>query len=279
MAHWRDSLLLKVANVLSYILFLGSNGYGALGPQSGKWSAGGARETFITPESWFFGAWGLVHLLLLGFIVYQFHPSGYHPAVEGVGWRFSLLAVLNALYAQLSSNGSGKDKDARISAILAFVVMLVIAATVSTVFHQLKTSHKAKNALDTVVVHLPFSIWHGLSVVLAVVAGFAAFGPDAHSHKPGVLSDIAVIIGLVFLEGTAAGYALYGEGDVASGLVVALALLAIFQHQTIGTADRIIHYGALIAFLLSLLAVLRSGVAAIQGRRSAAAEERAPLLG
>lgn len=133
--------------------------------------------------------------------------------------------------------------------------------------------------LDNVLIHLPFSLWHGLSVVLAIVAGFAAFGPDASTHKPGVLSDILVVFALVFLEGTAAGYALYGEGDIASGGVISLALLAIFQHQTPGKANKVIHYAALVAFLLSLIAVMRSLFAVIKGRRSAGEAERAPLLG
>lgn len=139
---------------------------------------------------------------------------------------------------------------------------------------------RPRSALDTLVIHLPFSLWHGLSVVLAVIAGFAAFGKDAHSHKPGIFSDITVFIALLFLEGTAAGYALYGEGDIASGAVISLALLAIFQHQTPGHADRFIHWSALAFFLLSLLAVLRSFVAVVQGRRSAGGDgENAPLLG
>lgn len=146
MAHWKDSLPLKVANLLSYLLFLGANGYGALGPSSSKW-ASGAQETFVTPEKWLFSIWGLIHLLLLGFVIYQFHPAGYHPTVEGVGWRFPILAILNSIYASLSSMGTshGHHADGRVWAILAFVVMLFIAATVSTIFHQLKTGHKAKN--------------------------------------------------------------------------------------------------------------------------------------
>lgn len=135
------------------------------------------------------------------------------------------------------------------------------------------------SVLGAVLVHLPFSLWHGLSVVLAVIAGFAAFGPDAHSHKPGIVSDILFVFALVFLESTAAGYALYDEGDIASGAVISLDLLAIFQHQTVGRADKVVHYAALVAFLLSLLAVLRSLVAVIQGRSTVGDQERAPLLG
>lgn len=157
--------------------------------------------------------------------------------------------------------------------------MLFIAATVSTCFHSLKTSHQAKNILDIALIHLPFSIWHGLSVVLAVVSGFAAFGTDASKHKPGVISDICVFLALLFLESTAVGYSLYGQGDIAGGLVITWGLLSIFQHQTVGHADKIIHYSALVLFLLSLLAVLRSVVAVIRGRNSTSEGERAPLLG
>ncbi|PWN23765.1 hypothetical protein BCV69DRAFT_279684 [Microstroma glucosiphilum] len=278
MANWKDGLPLKAANVVVYLIFLSANGYGALGPNAAKWGTG-AQETFITPDSWLFGIWGLIHFLLLGFIIYQFHPAGYQPVIEGVGWRFPILALLNSVYATLSSMGSHHSKTDRIWAILAFLVMLMIAGTVSTIFHTLKTGHKSKNLLDTLVIHLPFSLWHGLSVVLAVVAGFAAFGKDAHSSKPGIVSDILVFLGLLFLEGTSAGYALYGEGDIASGAVISLALLAIFQHQTPGNANRFIHWSALVFFLLSLVAVLRSLFAIIKGRRATAEGENAPLLG
>lgn len=40
----------------------------------------------------------LIHLLLLGTLVYQFFPAGKRVIVDGVSWYLSLLGVLNAIY-------------------------------------------------------------------------------------------------------------------------------------------------------------------------------------
>lgn len=40
MPSWRDDLPLKVTNLVSYFLFLGSNGYSALGPNKGHYATG-----------------------------------------------------------------------------------------------------------------------------------------------------------------------------------------------------------------------------------------------
>lgn len=43
----------------------------------------------------------LIHLLLLGTIIYQFFDGGKQVIVDGIGWRLPLLAVLNAIYVNL----------------------------------------------------------------------------------------------------------------------------------------------------------------------------------
>jgi len=40
----------------------------------------------------------IIHLLLLGAIVYQFFDAGKRVIIDGIGWRFPLLAVLNSIY-------------------------------------------------------------------------------------------------------------------------------------------------------------------------------------
>ncbi|KAJ7350298.1 hypothetical protein DFH08DRAFT_958002 [Mycena albidolilacea] len=61
---WTDGIVLKVA----YWAFLGSNIY--------TYAAGasyyGGKETYITPALWAFLIWSLIHLLLLGTVIYQF---------------------------------------------------------------------------------------------------------------------------------------------------------------------------------------------------------------
>jgi len=43
----------------------------------------------------------LIHLLLLGTIVYQFSAEGKKVIIDEISWRFALLAVLNAVYVNL----------------------------------------------------------------------------------------------------------------------------------------------------------------------------------
>jgi len=43
----------------------------------------------------------LIHLLLLGTIFYQFTPEGKKVIIDGISWRFALLAVLNAAFVNL----------------------------------------------------------------------------------------------------------------------------------------------------------------------------------
>ena len=47
----------------------------------------------------------LIHLLLLGAIVYQFFPKGKRVIIDGISWRFALLGVLNAIYVNVWSRG------------------------------------------------------------------------------------------------------------------------------------------------------------------------------
>lgn len=43
----------------------------------------------------------LIHILLLGTIIYQFFDDGKLVIVDGISWRFPLLGLLNAIYVNL----------------------------------------------------------------------------------------------------------------------------------------------------------------------------------
>ncbi|PWZ02164.1 hypothetical protein BCV70DRAFT_198446 [Testicularia cyperi] len=270
---WNDDLLLKVANIVAYIVFTSGNVYSQLGVGNDPVR----QETYLTPERWIFGVWPFIHALFLGMIIYQFTDAGSSHIVHGIGWRFPGLCILNGIYSGLMSAQYTGHHD-RIYGILAFVVMLLIAGTVSHCYRSLKVHHSSNNLADTVFVHLPFSLYHGFVVVLLFVTGFEAFGVNAATHKAGIITKILVFLSLLFLESTAAGYVWYSEGDVAGALVISLSLLAIFQHQT---TSKFIHWSALAFFIISLIAVLRAVISIVTNRNRTALndEERAPLVG
>lgn len=113
---------MQIVNIITYLLFLGSNVYTVAAPNDIYFTG---KETYITPAPWAFLIWcvlapssvstrvfdlivhivlhfrSLIHLLLLGTVIYQFFPEGKRVIIDGVSWRLPLLGVLNAIYVNL----------------------------------------------------------------------------------------------------------------------------------------------------------------------------------
>jgi len=295
---WKDGILLKIVNVVVYFLFLGSNIYTVAGP-GGAYHYG--KETYFTPAAYAFGIWcvrfpshvrfrfrvvlilivllyaatpasrSLIHLLLLGAIVYQFFPQGKRVIIDGISWRFPLLAVLNAIYVNVWS---------RQHYIIAFIFALLVSSAVTHIYYIVRRYHASESLNDELWVHLPFSLYHGWTTVLVVLTAFEAFGVNAITHKAGIWTKVFVFLGLFFLEATSATYAFStAEGDLAGSIAIAWSLFAIFEHQR---SSAFIHWSALVFALLSLFWIAKSLYGHFTARRGGGVlhdEERAPLVG
>jgi len=255
-------------NLVVYFLFLGSNIYTVTSPGEVYLAS---KETYFTPATWAFGIWSLIHLLLLGAIIYQFFPAGKRVIVDGIGYRFPLLAFLNAVYVNLWAHQKY---------IFAFIFALLVSSTVSHIYYIIKKHHASENLNDELWVHLPFSLWHGWTTVLVILTAFEAFGVDAAAHPAGIFTKVLVFLGLLFLESTSAAYAFSSpEGDLAASLAIAWGLFAIFAHQR----DPFIHWSALAFSILSLFWIIKSTYGTFVLYRSVNVsilhdEERAPLV-
>ncbi|KAL9935877.1 hypothetical protein V8E36_005454 [Tilletia maclaganii] len=310
--HWKDSLLLKIVNIVAFLIFTTSNAYTSLAP--GEAIGGGQKVTYITPAPWIFVVWPIIHVLLLGALVYQVFPSGYSAVIETIGWRLPVLALLTSIY----SGFAAAQHSHTINAILAFITILFVAGLVSHIYRDLRVKHENKNIFDVLFVSLPFSLFHGFSVVLVFVAAFSAFGlekdvhaavkvvveaavtavdaashgghkhpgsptlpdpetPHHHHYGPGIATNVLVFLSLLFLEATSAGYVFSGKGDAAGAAVITFSLLAIFQEQS---DTKFIKWSALAFFIISLIALVRALIATFQNRSRIALsdEERAPLV-
>ncbi|KAJ3571002.1 hypothetical protein NP233_g4040 [Leucocoprinus birnbaumii] len=264
---WKDGILLKIVNIIVYLVFLGSNIYTVAAPQ-GIYFHG--KETYISPASWAFLIWSLIHILLLGTIIYQFFPQGKRVIIDGVSWRFPLLAALNAIYVNLWATRHY---------IIAFIFALFVSSAVTHIYYIVKKYHVAENLSDELFVHLPFSLYHGWTTVLVVITAFEAFGVNKLEQKAGVWTDVFVFLALFFLEGTAATYAFSTpEGDLPASIAIAWSLWAIFAQQR---HPAFIHWSALAFAILALVWVLKGAFGLYRGRGRIALsdEERAPLVG
>jgi len=265
-----DGLFLKIINVIVYFLFLGSNIYTVAGPTSIYY---GGKITYITPAPWAFFIWSLIHLLLLGTIIYQFFEPGKKTIIDGISWRFPLLVVLNAVYVNLWASHHY---------IVAFIFSLLVSSTVTHVYYQVKKYHEPASIADEVFVHLPFSLYHGWTTVLVILTGFQAFGVNAATERAGVWTKVFVFLGLFFLEATAAAYAFSTpEGDLPASIAIAWSLWAIFAQQRY---PAFIHWSALAFAIVALVWVVKAVIGVFlklrRGNRGISLdEERAPLIG
>jgi hypothetical protein len=132
--------------------------------------------------------------------------------------------------------------------------------------------------LDELLVHLPFSLYHGWTTILVILTAFEAFGTNALKDPPGVWTKIFVFLALFFFEATAAAYAFSTpEGDLPAAIAITWSLFAIFEHQR----TPFIHWSALAFALLSLIWVIKGAFGLLSTWRRGSVvledEERAPL--
>lgn len=94
-SHWPS----KVANILVYVTLLSGNLYSTFGGDQDQDSPYDSKhQSYITPASFTFYIWTLIHFLLGGMVVYQWFTDKIHQAV---GWHFVMASVFNALWLGL----------------------------------------------------------------------------------------------------------------------------------------------------------------------------------
>ncbi|KAF8265481.1 hypothetical protein EI94DRAFT_1804350 [Lactarius quietus] len=285
---WKDDIALKITNVLVYLFFLSSNI--ATTFFISELYFNNKNTTYITPAPWAFLIWSLIHLLLLGTIVYQFTPDGKKVIIDGISWSFPLLGLLSAIYVNLWASqiylyGATRryspfqvyQHEARSTSASIHICPLV-SFVMTNIYYVVKKSHSPANLADELFVHLPFSLYHGWTSFLLVLTAFEAFGTEALKHPPGVWTKIFVFLALIFFEATAAAYALSTpEGDLPAAIAITWSLFAIFDRQH----TPFIHWAAFAFALLSLVWVVKGAPGLLttfrRGRIALEDDERASL--
>ncbi|KAF8597882.1 hypothetical protein BDV93DRAFT_452111, partial [Ceratobasidium sp. AG-I] len=208
-----------VVNVTAYFVFTWARIYNI----SGLDINGTGKITYFTPTPCASVTWVCIHLSLLGCVVYQITENGKSTIIAGIGWKLPILAMLNLVYThvQASSGARGNYKH-------PFVCALLVSSAVSNIHYTLRKYHTSATLYDKLWIHVPFSIYHGWSTVLLVVAAFQAFGVDVLTRKANWYNESPAFFGLLFLETMSFAYIFKPpEGDVVASATMAGSLFAI----------------------------------------------------
>ncbi|KAG0364697.1 hypothetical protein BGZ54_007254, partial [Gamsiella multidivaricata] len=93
--HWPS----KVANILVYVTLLSGNLYSTFGGDKDTDSPYDSKhESYITPASFTFYIWTLIHTLLGGMVIFQWFTDKVHQAA---GWHFVTASIFNAIWLAL----------------------------------------------------------------------------------------------------------------------------------------------------------------------------------
>ncbi|CAG8497551.1 7336_t:CDS:2 [Dentiscutata heterogama] len=239
------ALLIKILNVLAYVFLLSANVYSGLESDDSGSPYHNSHVTYISPAPFVFGVWGLIHLLLGGFVIYQFWDSANEVVTEVVHWHFICIALLNTLWLTLWENNY---------LILAVIVVLFISGQISFVYYHLqRPNFVAQNWADKLFIHAPFSLYHAWIAVILTLSIFAAVTPEKTDEPPILLVKIVVVIALFILKSLSVAYIEGGNSDIAGSIVIAWTLIGIFVEQQ----DPIIHWTSLVLAILSIFHIVK----------------------
>ncbi|KAG0307922.1 hypothetical protein BGZ97_000233 [Linnemannia gamsii] len=254
--HWPS----KVANILVYVTLLSGNLYSTFGGDPNQDSPYDSKhKSYITPASFTFYIWTLIHFLLGGMVVYQWFTDKIYQAV---GWHFVMASAFSALWLALWSTGH---------TFLALLALFFATGAVSFIYYRLKDQDNAETLLDVIFLHLPFSLYHAWIFVLLIINLFAIISP-VREGGPSTFQVVLSIAGLAFIASTVIGYIEYKQGDVAGALVLAWYLFGVFDQQE----QDAIHWTALGLGIAVAAYTLKPFVFRLVGRQTG---ETAPLLG
>lgn len=144
---WLDLCMFLAVLVVNYLASAGKIN----GLTPGKISD--SIKVLITPAAYVFSIWGLIYLLLLVFVIYQFLPKFQNSlAVKTIGYWFSLTCLLNITwifswhYKQFG---------------LSLIIMIAFLGTLMAIMIKLYKISPMLSIIEKRVFKLPFSVYFG----------------------------------------------------------------------------------------------------------------------
>lgn len=129
--------------------------------------------SLFTPAGFTFSIWGVIYLALLGFVVYQALPSQRQNALLArLGVPFKINCAGNALWLVVWHYDY---------LVLALLIMLVILATLISIYRQLLAEISSARLLQHLVLYLPFSLytsWVSVATIANASIVQTAYGWD-----------------------------------------------------------------------------------------------------
>jgi hypothetical protein len=174
----------------------------------------------FVPVGLTFSVWGVIYLLLLGYIISQslslFNGKSTPDFVERIGGLFLVNCLANMSWIVLWHYQM---------TLIAFGIMLVILATLISIYQKLEIGKREASKRELWTAHIPFSVYLGW-ISIATIANLTAVLVDM-GWQGGVIGEASWAIIMIIIGGLLGFFILTTRKDVAFGLVLAWAIIGI----------------------------------------------------
>ncbi|MBX4262559.1 tryptophan-rich sensory protein [Clostridium estertheticum] len=247
MSKEREVKVLKTFTVLSFILMITVNALANILPINGI-TTGGVSDSYpnlFAPAGVTFAIWGIIYLLLAGFVVYQlglFKGTDTKDIVKLINGYFIISSLTNAAWLF-----SWQYKVIPLSMIL-MVVILVCLIKINSKINSIELTSKEK-----LFVKLPFSVYFGW-ITIATIANattlFVSLGWNAGGLSEQILTIVVLLVGLIVGMGTT-----LSNKDVPYGLVIFWAYLGILIKHVSSSGFAGQYHGIITTLIISLVII------------------------
>jgi len=235
-----NSLFLKIIATLAYGIMIYVNFLANSLPINGR-ATGVISDSYpnlFAPAGLTFAIWGVIYLLLLGYVVYQFAPfkngknSKKDAWVKKVSGWFIATSVVNSVWI------FAWHYDFIGLSVLIMLVFLVLLIRITDILREVKLSTR-----ERLFISLPFSVYFGW-ITIATIANITVFlvsvGWDGWGISDSIWTSIILVIGAVigFLR-------MRKDKSVAYGLVFIWAYLGILLKHVSSTGFNGEHPGVI----------------------------------
>jgi benzodiazapine receptor len=242
--------LLRFGNIFAYLVVVIVNSIaGAIGINGLQTGAISDKYvTLIAPAGYVFSIWGVIYLLLLGFVANQFSAKRKDsPFQEKIGYLFIASCIINICWLLLW----------HYQMIAASVIlMLGLLLALITIYTRLGIGIEKVPRNEMLLVQLPFSVYLGW-ITVATIANIAAALVSLGQPEL-ILGAVNWTILVIVVAVLITGLVLWKRRDLGYAAVLVWALVGIYVKQSaLAPVAYTAIIGAAVVAIYSIMAIIR----------------------
>jgi hypothetical protein len=218
--HKKQLKILAVFNVLGYIAMITVNALANILPLNGQ-NTGQLADKYpnlFVPAGLTFSIWGVIYLLLLLFVIYNFIAiSGKRHSRTSFIRKISLLFFVSCLL-----NAAWIFAWHYQQIVVSVIIMGLLLLTLIFIYSRLEIGQKGIVTAERYMAHLPFSIYLGW-ISIATIANVTALLVDSGWGRWGLNDEFWTIL-MMFIGTALAVLMAFLKKDIYYGLVIMWAL-------------------------------------------------------